>query len=78
MESARQLKREKMIVAAGAALLAFGLIASAPRAAHVGPEGYTFTRLAIVPGPGPGTESFVDDFEPHAINAAGNVALPPT
>jgi hypothetical protein len=75
MESARQLKRERMITAAGAALLAFGLIASAPRAAHAGPEGYTFTRLAIVPGPGPGIESFVDDFEPHAINAAGNVAF---
>jgi hypothetical protein len=75
MESARQLKRERMITAAGAALLAFGLIASAPRAAHAGAEGYTLTRLAIVPGPGPGTESFVDDFEPHAINAAGNVAF---
>src|SRR6516162_4446398 len=75
MESARQLRRERMITAAGAALLAFGLIASAPRADYAIPEGYTFTRLAIVPGPGPGTESFVDDFEPHAINAAGNVAF---
>src|SRR6476619_7422408 len=30
MESARQLKRERMIIAANAALLVFGLIASAP------------------------------------------------
>jgi len=48
-----------------------------PGAAQADPNDYTFTRLATVPGPVPGqaTETFDLDFEPHAINAAGNVAF---
>ena len=63
--------------AAGAILLAFGLMAYLPEAAQADPNDYTFTRLATVPGsvPGQATETFDLDFEPHAINAAGNVAF---
>src|SRR5215471_2036854 len=62
---------------AGAALLSFGLMVYSPGAAQADPNDYTFTRLATVPGPVPGqaTQTFDLDFEPHAINAAGNVAF---
>jgi hypothetical protein len=76
MEDTNGLPRT-ISAAAGAALLSFGLIAYSPGAAQADPNDYTFTRLATVPGPVPGqtTEMFDLDFEPHSINAAGNVAF---
>jgi hypothetical protein len=76
MENTSGLPRT-ISAAAGAALLSFGLMAYSPGAAQADPNDYTFTRLATVPGPVPGqaTETFDLDFEPHVINAAGNVAF---
>jgi hypothetical protein len=76
MESTRSTKelRRGMISATAVAAL-FGLMAYSPEAALADPPRYTFTRLATVPGPGPGPETFDLDFEPHSINAAGNVAF---
>jgi hypothetical protein len=71
----RETCRRNMLAAVSAAWLATGLIGHPPGAALADPPGYVFTRLATVPGPGPGTQLFDLDFEPHSINAAGNVAF---
>jgi hypothetical protein len=66
---------QTIVTATGAACLAIGLIGPPPKAALAEPPVYVFTRLATVPGPGPGAELFDLDFEPHSINAAGNVGF---
>ena len=61
--------------AIGATVLAAGLIGYLHGTAMADQSGYSFARLATVPGPSPGPDMFDLDFEPYAINAAGNVAF---
>jgi hypothetical protein len=72
----REKCRQIIIATAiGAACLVIGLIGPPPKTGQAEPPAYVFNHLATVPGPGPGTELFDLDFEPHSINAAGNVAF---
>src|SRR5215471_4528643 len=71
----RERCRRIIVTAVGAAWLTTGLIGPSLGIEFAEPLVYVFTRVATVPGPGPGTELFDLDFEPHSINAAGNVAF---
>jgi hypothetical protein len=61
--------------AIGATVLAAGLTGYFHGTSVADQSGYSFTRLATVPGPSPGPDMFDLDFEPNAINAAGDVSF---
>jgi len=66
--------RRDVINRVGAAVAAVWLIGSLPGGGMADPSNYKFTRLATLGEPNPGTEQF-SDFQPQAIDLAGNVAF---
>ena len=71
----RKTYRQNIVAAVGVALMAAGLTGTIPGEALADGSGYTFKKLATIPGPAPGGGMFTFDFEPYAINAGGNVAF---
>jgi hypothetical protein len=68
----RRLARRRVLMPA-AVLLVAALVAPAKVGAT--PSGYGFSELAALGDPAPGGGSFMNDFEPSAINDSGQVAF---
>ena len=66
MSVARSVKPARLVIL----LLAVGLVGTILPSAEARPAGYTFTKLATIPGPAPRPEGgeFTFDFEPFGIN----------
>jgi hypothetical protein len=64
-----------VVVVGGALLLTMGLVGTMPHRALAQPAGYVFTPIAFIPGPAPGGGSFINDFEPNAINDPSELAF---
>src|SRR5215470_15073564 len=75
MKGTNGLRRQTIAATVAAVVISFGLLAYSSGTALADPPGYTFTLLATLGGPTPGPDTFDLDFEPHSINAAGNVAF---
>jgi hypothetical protein len=67
--------RSVVVVVGGALLLTMGLVGTMPHRALAQPAGYVFTPVAFIPGAAPGGGTFVNDFEPGAINIQGEVVF---
>jgi hypothetical protein len=71
----RKPSRQSILAAVGVALLTAGLTGGVTGGALADGSGFSFKKLATIPGRAPGGGTFINDFEPYAINAGGNAAF---
>lgn len=69
---ARWSAKTALLVALPLALCAVAIM---PHATVAQTVGYVFTPIAFIPGSAPGGGSFINDFEPYAINDPGEIAF---